>query len=240
MQGREEMNKEAIIEKLMLFGLTKQEANIYLCLLDSGELTGYEASKLTGISRSNVYGALANMAEKGAVHMAEGASVKYRSVSINEFCTNRIREMEKAKQLLKESVRPKEDVREGYITIEGFHNIQNKVYTMMEKTEHRLYISAPKSFVEKLKPELVQLLNQGRRVVVLTDEEIELHGLELYLSEKRENQLRMIADSGYVLTGDISGKNSDTCLYSGQTNFVNVFKEAMRNEIELIKIKNVM
>ena len=41
----------ALMEKLMQFGLTRQEANIYLCLLRNKNLSGYEVSKLTGISR---------------------------------------------------------------------------------------------------------------------------------------------------------------------------------------------
>ena len=50
------MEEAAIIEQLILFGLSRQEAAIYLCLLQNEELTGYEVAKLTGISRSNVYG----------------------------------------------------------------------------------------------------------------------------------------------------------------------------------------
>ena len=49
------MEEAEFTEKLLLFGLGRQEALLYRCLLQSGELTGYEAAKLTGISRSNVY-----------------------------------------------------------------------------------------------------------------------------------------------------------------------------------------
>ena len=48
-----------------------------------------------------------------------------------------------------------------------------------------------------------------------------------------QNQLRLIIDSLYVLTGD----PEETCLYSDRKNFVNVFKEAMRNEIKLIEMR---
>ena len=56
-----------IIEKLTYFNLTRQEATLYLTLLAEGRLTGYEATKLTGISRSNTYTALAGLVEKGAL-----------------------------------------------------------------------------------------------------------------------------------------------------------------------------
>ena len=42
------MEEAAIIEQLILFGLSRQEAVIYLCLLQNEELTGYEVAKLTG------------------------------------------------------------------------------------------------------------------------------------------------------------------------------------------------
>ena len=48
-----------LIEGLTNFNLTKQEATLYVLLLKAGQLTGYEAAKQTGISRSNAYNALA-------------------------------------------------------------------------------------------------------------------------------------------------------------------------------------
>ena len=50
--GGEKMDNAALgalTEKLVPFGLTRQEAAIYLCLLGNSELSGYEVSKLTGI-----------------------------------------------------------------------------------------------------------------------------------------------------------------------------------------------
>jgi hypothetical protein len=42
-------------------------------------------------------------------------------------------------------------------------------------------------------------------------------------------------DSSFVLTGEISGSEHDTCLYSGQQNLVNLMKEALKNKIELLR-----
>ena len=46
------------VELLMSFGLTRQEARVYVLLLGEGALSGYEAAKRLGISRSNAYAAL--------------------------------------------------------------------------------------------------------------------------------------------------------------------------------------
>lgn len=58
------MANVGLTEYLMEFGLTRQEATIYLNLMERGMQTGYEVSKQTGISRSNVYRALAGLVEK--------------------------------------------------------------------------------------------------------------------------------------------------------------------------------
>ena len=60
------MEDKSYIERLMEFGLTRQEAGIYGCLISEGKTTGYEVAKQLGISRSNAYNSLASMTEKGA------------------------------------------------------------------------------------------------------------------------------------------------------------------------------
>ena len=55
------------VELLMSFGLTRQEARVYVLLLGEGALSGYEAAKRLGISRSNAYAALAGLVDGRAV-----------------------------------------------------------------------------------------------------------------------------------------------------------------------------
>ena len=98
--GDIEMEETALIDKLMLFGLTRQEACIYICLASNHELSGYEVAKITGISRSNVYNALASLVEEGAAYLLEGSTNKYTPVEIGEFCENKIRGLQKAKEEL--------------------------------------------------------------------------------------------------------------------------------------------
>mgnify|MGYP001064454128 CR=1 FL=1 len=70
------MEQTSFTERLMEFGLTRQEASIYQCLLTEGKVTGYEVAKQTGISRSNAYNSLASMTEKGAAYLVEEASTR--------------------------------------------------------------------------------------------------------------------------------------------------------------------
>ena len=106
-----------IIEKLTYFNLTRQEATLYLTLLAEGRLTGYEATKLTGISRSNTYTALAGLVEKGAAYVLEDKATRYTPVPLDEFCENRVRRLQELKEeLLRELPSTSQSV-DGYITI---------------------------------------------------------------------------------------------------------------------------
>ena len=227
-----------LAEKLMKFGLTRQEASIYLCLMRNKELSGYEVSKLTGISRSNVYSALAGLVDKGAAYLLEGETNKYTAVAVDDFCQNRIRELGRLKSELMAQIPQIEPNTEGYITISSHRHIMDKIYNMLEHVEYRVYLSIPVQYIKLVRERLEELITKEKKVVLLLSEPIEpaLKGSILYITGKQDTQLRLIVDSAYVLTGEMTGSDTDSCLYCGQKNFVNVFKESLRNEIKLIEL----
>lgn len=235
------MEENVVLEKLGAFGLTRQEANIYLCLFRQGEQTGYEVAKYTGISRSNVYSGLSALTDKGAAYLIEGNSSKYMAVPVEEFCENKIRNLNEEKAYLMEHM-PVTNKREiGYITIEGSQNIWDKMICMIKEAEKRIYVSASMKVIEKLKNEFCEIISRGIKLVIITDGEMkdleELKGSIWYNGSARENNIRLIIDSEYALAGELTGGKEDTCLYTGQKNFIIVFKENLRNEMELIQIQ---
>lgn len=240
------MEEASIIEKLQLFGLGRQEATIYVCLLKNGELTGYEVAKNTGISRSNVYNGLASLVEHGAAYVCEGTSNKYVAVNIEEFCDNRIRYLKEEEQFLLKNAPKRQLPTDGYITIEGYNHIRDKIHHMIFGAEQRIYFSASADFLEKCQEEIKDALRRDIKVVLISDaipQALSHESIIFYkhlktdaVWEPGQEQIRLIIDSVYVLTGDVIGHATDTCLYSAQKNFVNVFKEAMSNEIKLIEM----
>ena len=77
------MENNVFTERLTEFGLTRQEACIYECLLMEGKTTGYEVAKKIGISRSNAYASLASMTEKGAAYLVEEGSTRKYAIRIS-------------------------------------------------------------------------------------------------------------------------------------------------------------
>ena len=159
------MEEAAFIDRLLLFGLGRQEAALYFCLLKNEELTGYEVAKLTGISRSNVYNGLAALVEHGAAYVMEGNPSRYVAVPLEEFCDNRIRYLEEIKAVLESNV-PKRSVgSDGYITVEGYGHICDKIHHMLIGTEKRIYFSASGCFLEKWKPEIPKMQDLLRKII---------------------------------------------------------------------------
>lgn len=227
-----------LIEGLTHFNLTKQEATLYVLLLKEGYLTGYEAAKQTGISRSNTYTALAGLVDKGAAYvLEEGKVTRYTSVPPEEFCSNKIDRLKEIKDKVLNQLPAIKNDAEGYITIKGELEIINKLKNTVRQAEARIYVSANRRVMELLRKELLDALARGLKVVIISDEKFTLPDAICYGTDKQTEQIRLIADSQTVVTGDLEDDENSTCLYSCKRNLVDLFKEALQNEIKLIQIQ---
>ena len=227
-----------LIEGLTHFNLTKQEATLYVLLLKEGYLTGYEAAKQTGISRSNTYTALAGLVDKGAAYvLEEGKVTRYTPVPPEEFCGNKIDRLKEIKDKVLSQLPALKNDAEGYITIKGELEIINKLKNTVRQAEARIYVSANRRVMELLRKELLDALARDLKVVIISDEKFTLPGAICYGTDKQTEQIRLIADSQTVVTGDLEDDENSTCLYSCKRNLVDLFKEALQNEIKLIQIQ---
>lgn len=225
------------VERLMGFGLTRHEASLYVLLVLEGALNGYEAAKLSGISKSNAYSALAGLVDKGAACMQEEDTVKYMPVPVEEFCSNKIRHMENQKKALIAELPDKRKNHGGYLTIKGERHICDKIIDMLSHAKERAYVSIYNERLETFREYLEKMTSEGKKVVIITNEPFELSGATVYLTKCRKGQIRLITDSNDVLTGEIMNQYEATCLYSSNHNLVEVFKDALANEIQLLKMK---
>lgn len=227
-----------LIEGLTNFNLTKQEATLYVLLLKAGSLTGYEAAKQTGISRSNTYTALAGLVDKGAAYiLEEGKVTRYTPVAAEEFCQNKLERLQKIKQDILQQLPQLKNDAEGYITIKGEREIINKLKNTVRQAQARIYVSANARVMELLQQELQEAIDRKLKVVIISDKDFTMQGATCYSASKQHEQIRLIADSHTVLTGDLADEENSTCLYSCKRNLVDLFKDALKNEIKLIELQ---
>ncbi len=161
---------------------------------------------------------------------------RYTPVAPAEFCTNKISRLEEIKKDILTQLPVLQSDAEGYITIRGEREIMNKLKNTVRQAQARIYVSANVRLLELLRRELEDALARGLKVVIISDKAFTLDGAICYGTTKQTEQLRLIADSRTVLTGDLEDAEDSSCLYSCKRNLVDLFKEALKNEIELIKI----
>jgi sugar-specific transcriptional regulator TrmB len=229
---------------LLDFGLTRLEATVYVELLQSGDLNGYELAKSLNISRSNAYTALAGLTDKGAAWSLEGAATRYTAVSPKEFLSARLKRLDDSRKKLLASLPKRREACGGYITIKGADNILSRLLELLSEAQERLYLALPSDLLMTCLPRVLQCVAEGRKVVIITDRaeanakkirELEA-ATTVYKANVQPYSVRVIVDSNFVLTGSVAEGKDATCLYSNHKNLVDLFKSALRNEIKLIEL----
>lgn len=225
-----------LVESLIKVGFTRHESLIYLTLCKEGQLTGYEAAKLSGIPRSNAYLALAGLVDKGGAYRSEEEVVRYVAVPAQELVRNLKRNYERLfEQILREAPE-KELPADAYITVSGRAPVLHKVKNMLLMAQERIYIALSAHLMEAFRFELTEAIKRGLKVVAITDTDFELNGASIYYHHRNPEALRLIADSSQVLTGEMN-ENEYSCVFSKNKALVQLIKESLTNEIKLIEMK---
>lgn len=225
-----------IIESLTRFSLTRQESTLYVQLLAEGAMTGYEAAKATGISRSNAYTSLAGLVDKGAACTVDGTPTKYVPVPAEEFLEKKVGSLQQLKNELIASLPDKSDREEAYITIKGEENICHKIESLIKSALQRVYISGEMPLILPFVEILRNRAQEGIKVVIITDVPVADPQIISYMSPRPAGQIGLITDSEAILTGEIPAQGAASCLFSRKKNLVDLFKTSLSNEIKLIEL----
>lgn len=214
-------------------GFTGQETELYLVLCREGALTGYEAAKLAGISRSNAYPALAGLAEKGAAWLLEGEPARYAPVPPGELIINLQRRAKDAFEAI--ATIPLGSLpREAFVTVQGFAAVTDRMKNLIDDATSRIYASMAPAQLDLARLELEKAVSRGLKVVLITNPGYQLQGAIIHNRTKTAGAIRLIADSSEVLTGDLAGDHDSGCIYSRHPGLVSLIKESLTNEMQLI------
>lgn len=232
------------LDLLTEFGLSRQEAAAYLSLLTDGDMNGYEAAKVLGISRSNAYTALAGLVNKGAAWVIEGGATRYTAVPGAEFCDNRLRALTQSRDRLLTALPERKPETGSYITIKGAVHILDRLHHLLMSVRERVYLALHGQVLARFLDDLSGMLKRSCKVVIITDEATsrsdavrkQLGEARIHVGVVTVDQIRVIVDSHHVMTGELTGGAHASCLYSDQQHLVDLFKTAMRNELRLIAL----
>lgn len=221
-----------LINSLKKIGFTQQEAIIYIHLCKSSEITGYEAAKLSGISRSNAYASLSSLVDKGYANIVESSPSKYVAVPKEELIKNAERDFNYNINIIKNKLEFIQPQQEPYVTITGEEHIINKLKNIIDSAEHRVYLSCNKDILTSLSGELENAIDRGLKVVILSSCDIDINDHIYYYLETYDS-IKIITDTSKVLAGTLNQS-----LYSKNATLVSIIREAFINEIAVINMQN--
>lgn len=215
-------------EALKNLGFTQQEAVLYIKLATTTSMTGYEAAKSSGISRSNAYASLSNLVDKGYAHTIDGNPVHYVAIPKEDLITNAKRDFAATLSVVEEKLSTTPITNEPYITVTGEKAVYDKMKNIILQASERIYVSVSAAILKELEEELIIACEKGLKVVVLSSEDISC-GEHVYYPTDRNASIKLIADTKEIIAGTLTQS-----LYSKNATLVNIIRESLIDEITLI------
>lgn len=217
-----------ITDALKNLGFTQQEAVLYMKLAQATSMTGYEAAKSSGISRSNAYASLSNLVDKGYAYTIDGNPVHYVAISKEDLLANAKRDFARTLTVIEDKLQTTPITNEPYITVSGEKAVYDKMKNVILQADERVYVSVSAPILKELEEELIIACEKGLKVVVLSSEDISC-GEHVYYPTDRNASIKLIADTSEIIAGTLNQS-----LYSKNTTLVHIIRESLIDEITLI------
>lgn len=74
-----------LVNKLINFGFTRTDAQVYISLLKNGRSSGYKIAKEISLSRSSVYSSIDNLYKNGYIFLVDGELKNMKQNLLNSY-----------------------------------------------------------------------------------------------------------------------------------------------------------
>lgn len=241
------MNEADMIDCLCKLNFTKLEAQIYLTLLNQGDMSGYQLAKKIDISRPSIYNALNHMYEKGivllladnsSVYKAENPSILFERLN-DEYAKN----SKKASMELKKLFEEKHE--EQFINMKGFNSILYKVKELLLSAQKEVYINTNFD-LQALKEEFKVLKSKRIRVIVFSFMNLDIDDLDIefythnrsFKAEDLSYRMMVVVDQKITLVADAYKERSNWLgTITNNPLMVSIVTEHIHNDIYLLNLR---
>lgn len=238
---------EELITYLCNLHFTKLEAQIYITLLEGGELTGYQIAKKIHISRSSVYSVLDSMHERGILMLLQGEPLVYRAENPDTLIPKLKRQFSEDADVAQLKLKniAKDSSQEQFFNLKGFDNVVAKARELLLLAKKEVYINTdfPLHLFEK---EFKILNKRGVRIIVFSFANLNCSGLDIefyshYRGECIEGhptRMMLVTDMNVTLIAD-AYKDRPEFLGTVTQNslMVSIIAEHIHNDIYLLRLK---
>ncbi|WP_167958915.1 TrmB family transcriptional regulator [Anaerosporobacter faecicola] len=238
---------EELITYLCNLHFTRLEAQIYVTLLEGGELTGYQIAKKIHISRSSVYSVLDSMHQRGILLLLPGEPLVYKAENPDTLIPKLKRQFaenaDEAQQKLKNIVQ--DTGQEQFFNIRGFDNVVAKARELLLLAKKEVYMNTDFS-LHLFEKEFKELNKRGVRIIVFSFANLNCTGLDIEFyshyrgecSEGHPTRMMLVSDMNVTLVAD-AYKDRPEFLGTVTQNslMVSIISEHIHNDIYLLRLR---
>ena len=238
--------REDFVEQFLKIGFSKMEAQIYMTVLEEGEMTGYQIAKFLNISRASVYPVAESLVKKGVLELLPGDTNRYRAEAPDTVIERTSLSFNNAATELKEKL-PKLKEKNGeerYINLSGFDNVVSKCKEVFAATEKELYINTDFE-LELFKDEFKLLKKRGVKIILFTFADIVKNSIPIeYYHYKtpdatcRNKRIMAVSDMKKALIAGEERESSYIGTVTENKLFARIIAEHIHHDIYLLKLKN--
>jgi HTH-type transcriptional regulator, sugar sensing transcriptional regulator len=240
---------DQLLTSFRKLGLTNFEAKAYLSLLGSGNVTGYELSKQSGIPSSKVYSVLQNLLEKGLIISLESHPVRYLPRPADEAVEKCSSELKATLTFLKRNLKkiqhPSLDEQILTKNIIEKEEIFRKARQIINETKEDLYLALWQEEWHQLRASLKKAHAKGIRIFTVAYGPVPIGFGEIYqhaasdsvFRERKERRLVLVSDDEKALFASFSGGKREKGVLTEDGGLVYLVRDFIIHEIYIVKIQ---
>lgn len=238
----------SVIESFEKLGLSPNEARVYLALLDTYPITGYQLAKNSGILRPVVYEMLNRLVEKGGARIIKSNPDTYIPVEIDEFLKNIEADFSEARKQITQTLSEHEviDNTDYFWNILGRKNIVNSLEKTAERAKEQILISVQKqSLLDSMMKILEERLKDRVEITIFSFYQLETNGITLY-SYRMNSHFKadsidpdtflICADGLEAMVVQDSSEKTAKAVFSRNPSLVSTVKERITHQVYLYRI----
>ncbi len=193
-----------IINILKSFGLTGNEARIYLSLLKTNPATGYEISQMTSVPRSAIYSVLSRLESMNIINGVGEKPRRFIPISHEALVEHYSHKLERDLSELRAGLATldQKDLSADVWFIKGYDNLILKARELIGKSDKRLYLSLWRTEYLALESEVEEALARGVHVTIFSFNHVPIVGANTVLYDLDEEQLAKEWKRSIILVAD--------------------------------------
>ena len=238
-----------LINEFRRFGVSAQEAKVYIALLQHEGVSGYQISKNAGIPSSKIYTILNILVERGFIVASDTRPVKYFPRPpvelLNELkddLTSTITSLSAALQSFQNNKKPN-----GLLAwnITGRQDVLHKAKEIIETSEHRVFLATWAKELRPLRKVLTKAAARNVELHIVSYGPTNFNVGELYCHrpsdypyrERKEHRFVLTTDDSKAIIANIGEVENDNGLWTENPGLVMLFRDFVIHEIYIIQIE---